>query len=232
MPRKKDFSEDELKINSIKEKEKGVEAWVPKTELGKLVKNGVITSLEEVRKQNLRIMEPEIIDVLIPDLMEKQVDLKKTAKVRRAGRKFSFRASVLIGDGNKYIGLGMAKDADRWPAVNKAVRKAKLNIVEVSKGCGSWECRCGANHSVPFKVEGDSASVKVTLIPAPKGTGLVAGNVVKDVLKFAGVRDVWVQTKGNTRSSLDFISATVNALANTRKMRKTEALTAEQKQGE
>src|SRR3989339_668559 len=170
-----------------REKQKLLELWVPKTALGKKAKNGELGSLDDLFSKNLKIMESEIVDVLVPNMQEKQVDFKKTAKVRRSGRRFSFRASVIVGDMNKYIGLGMAKDKERWPSLNKATRKAKLNLIRVRKGCGSWECLCNGFHSVPFKVEGRSASVRVTLLPAPKGTGLVAGDAVKDVLRFVGI---------------------------------------------
>ena len=99
--------------------------------------------------------------------------------------------------------------------MNKAIRDAKLNIVPVRRGCGSWECRCGEPHSVPFTVVGKSGSVRVIIKPAPKGTGLVAGEVAKVVLRLAGIRDVWMDTFGETRTTVNFAKATVNALRNT-----------------
>jgi len=89
----------------------------------------------------------------------------------------------------------------------------------VLRSCGSWECRCSENHSVPFKVIGKSSSVRVKLLPAPKGIGLVAGDNIKEVLKFAGIKDVWSKTKGNTGSTLDFVSAAIDALAATNNVR-------------
>jgi small subunit ribosomal protein S5 len=229
MPKKgrKQESESAAKTRIEREREKSIERWVPATELGKMVKNGGITSIEEIEKKNIRIMEPEIVEMLVPGLKETNVDFKKTTKVRRSGRKFSFRASVLVGDGHGFIGLGTAKDKERWPAITKATRKAKLSLVGIKKGCGSWECLCNGPHSVPFRVDGRSASVKVTLLPAPKGTGLVAGDAVKDVLKFVGIKDVWLRATGNTRSTLDFVAATIDALSKTKKMRTTEAAPAE-----
>ncbi len=201
------------------ERETLLAAWAPKTKLGKMVKNGEIESLDQVFERNEKIMEPEIIDMLVPQLMEKLVDFKKTARVKRAGRQFSFRVSILVGDGNRYIGLGMAKDKERWLAIKKAAKKARLNLVMVRKGCGSWECACGTSHSLPFKVSGSCASAKVTLIPAPKGLGLVVGDNIKDVMRFAGIRDAWSKSKGNTSTKLNFVAAAVNALAQTMKMR-------------
>jgi len=142
---------------------------------------------------------------------------KKTTRVTRSGRNFSFRASVLVGDNNGYVGIGTGKDTERFPAIRKATKNAKLSLVKVKRGCGSWECTCHSEHSLPFKVEGKSSSVRVILIPAPKGTGLVVGDHIKEVLKFSGVKDVWSKTFGNTSTKLDFVHAAIDALANTTK---------------
>ncbi|MEM4579483.1 MAG: 30S ribosomal protein S5, partial [Thermosphaera sp.] len=97
----------------------------------------------------------------------------------------------------------------------KAIRNAKLNITPIRRGCGSWECRCGEPHSVPFTVTGKSGSVEIIIKPAPKGTGLVAGDIGKVVLRMAGIRDAWTESFGETRTSLNFAKATLNALKNT-----------------
>jgi len=199
-----------------REKRKPEEAeWIPKTILGKKVKSGEITSINEVMEGKLPLLEPQIIDFLFPDLEEKMVDFKKTTKVRRSGRQFSFRATVLIGDKNQFIGIGTGKHKEKWPAVRKATRKAKLNLIKVRKGCGSWECTCGTNHSIPFKVTGKKGSVKVELMPAPKGTGLVVGNNIKEVFDFVGIKDIWSKTRGATDTKLNFIRATIDALGKT-----------------
>lgn len=212
-------SPDEKKIRREEEKEKMVSEWQPKTDAGKLVKNGQIETLEQFFSRGYRVMEPEIVDKLAPNMSEKMVDFKKTARITRQGRNFSFRAAVLVGDGNSFIGLGTAKDKEKFPAITKATRNAKLNLKKIRKGAGSWEERAHGTHSIPFKVIGKSSSVRVQLIPAPKGTGLVVGDAIKDVMKFAGVKDVWSKTKGNTASTLDFVSAAVDALAATNRVR-------------
>ena len=178
--------------------------------------------MDDFFAKGFRVLEPEITDTLLPELNEKLVDFKKTARVTRQGRNFSFRASVLIGDGHSYIGLGTAKDRERFPAIMKATRKAKMSIKKIRKGCGSWQCRCSESHSVPFKVTGKEASVKVVLLPAPKGTGLVVGNNIKDVMLFAGIKDVWSKTFGNTGSKLQFVAAAVDSLVATNKVRLSE----------
>ncbi len=194
-------------------KEKELLEWIPKTELGKKVLAGEIKSLEEVLSTNKKIMEPEIVDYL-EELEEKLVDVQKTARVVRAGRKFSFRVAVLVGNKNGIVGLGTAKDKEKWPAVRKATKNAKLNLILVKRGCGSWECTCNEEHSVPFKVVGKNASVRVTLLPAPKGVGLVVGDNIKPVLEFAGIKDVWSKTSGSTDTTLNFVRAAINALEN------------------
>jgi len=206
------------------DRETALEEWVPKTELGRKVMRGEIESIADIMKSGQKIKETEIVDRLIPELEDKLVDFTKTAKVRRAGRMFRFRASVIVGDKNRYIGLGIAKDAERWPAINKATRKAKLNLVGIRKGCGSWECGCGSPHSVPFKITGNSGSVEVTLLPAPRGTGLVVGGNIKEVLRFVGIEDVWSKTRGNTSTTLNFVAATIDALSKTTKMKVSEDL--------
>jgi len=218
-PARRKRTEEEIALDRAEETRKRLDEWSPKTKLGKMVRDGKIESLDEIYRQNIRIMEPEIVDTLITNLQEKLVDYKKTAKVRRAGRMFSFRASVLVGDGNKYVGIGTATDKERWPAIKKATRKAKLNLVSVKKGCGSWECMCGTLHTVPFKVDGRSASARIALMSAPRGTGLVVGDNIKDVLKFAGVEDVWSKTRGNTSTKLNFVKATIDALSQSSRMK-------------
>lgn len=203
---------------SEKRKEEALE-WSPKTELGRMVVAGKVNSLKEVEKTGLPLLEPQIVDSLIPDLEEKLVDFKKTTRVTKQGRNFSFRASVLVGDKNGHIGIGVAKDKERWPAIKKAAARAKLSLVSVNRGCGSWECLCGTTHTVPFKVSGKSASVVVSFFPAPKGVGLVVGKNIRDVLRFAGIEDVWSQSFGSTGTKLNFVRAAVNALQNTMKMR-------------
>lgn len=191
--------------------------WVPKTKLGKMVQSGEIKSLDEILDKNMNILEPLIVDYFVGEVKEKVVDTKKTSYVRMSGRKYSFRCTVLIGDGNKYLGLGTAKDKDKWNAVRKAARKARLNVLIVNKGCGSWQCTCGANHSVPFTVVGKCGSVKTQLMPAPRGVGLVVAESIKPIFEFIGIKDVWGKGAGNTATSLNFLKSTVEALRKTHK---------------
>ncbi|MEB3851533.1 MAG: 30S ribosomal protein S5 [Desulfurococcales archaeon] len=177
-----------------------------------MVKEGRITSIDEIFKMNMPILEPEIVDILLPDLKHEVIDVAIVQKMTDAGRITRFRAVVVVGNEDGYVGLGKGKARQFRFAIEKAVRNAKLNIVPVRRGCGSWECTCGEAHSVPFTVRGKSGSVEVILKPAPKGTGLVAGDVAKMVLRMAGIRDVWSFTRGETRTSYNFARATYLAL--------------------
>lgn len=197
-------------------REEQLVAWVPKTRTGKLVQSGDITTIDQLYERNLPILEPHITDMLMPDLQEEVLNVKSVQRTTDAGRKRSFMVTAAIGNKNGYIGVGTGRGLNVRPAIEKAVENAKLNVVSIRMGCGSWECGCGLGHSVPYKSEGKCGSVRITLIPAPKGTGLVAGSAAKKVLILAGIKDVWTQTKGDTRTVFNFAMATVDALKNIR----------------
>ncbi len=194
---------------------RSLEEWVPRTKLGWLVKQGKITSIDQVFANNWVIREPEIVDYLMPDLRHEILDITLVQKMTDAGRISRFRVLVVVGNEDGYVGLGLGKARQLRVAIEKALVDAKLNLIPVRRGCGSWECRCGEPHSVPFKVRGKAGSVEILLIPAPAGTGLVAGNVAKTVLRMAGIRDVWTWTRGETRTTINFAKAVFEALRNT-----------------
>ncbi|MGC9121398.1 MAG: 30S ribosomal protein S5 [Thermogladius sp.] len=194
-----------------------LEKWVPRTKVGKMVLEGKITSLKEIFDKNLPLLEPEIVDYLLPNLKYERIDAGLVQKMTDAGRRTRFRVVVVVGNEDGFVGVGLGKAKQYVEALNKAIRDAKLNITPVKRGCGSWECRCGEPHSVPFTVVGKSGSVRIVIKPAPKGTGLVSGEAAKVVLRLAGIRDAWTETFGETRTSVNFAKATLNALKNTYK---------------
>jgi small subunit ribosomal protein S5 len=218
-----------------KEKEKvfDKDLWTPKTELGRKVKAGEVSSLDEVFKFGKKIMEPEIIDCFVPDLQMKVIDVKKTTRVTRAGRHFSFRVSVIVGDENGHIGVGTGKNIERIIAQQKAIKDAKLNLVPIKRGCGSWECNCSKRHSVPYKVTGKCASLRVELLPAPNGIGLAVSDTIKPVISLAGIKDVWSSTRGATDTKLNFVRATIDALykISELKSRDQDAIVEEKEEG-
>jgi small subunit ribosomal protein S5 len=186
--------------------------WFPTTELGVMVKKGEIKSLTEIFDRGIPIMEREIIDHFLPELKEEVIDINLVQRMHKSGRRVRFRATVVVGDENGFIGMGKGKAKEVGPAIRKAIVNAKRKMIEVKEGCGSWECSCGTMHSVPFKVTGKSGSVRVTLMPAPKGLGIVASDVIKKILRIAGLKDVWVSTSGNTRTKVNTANATFDAL--------------------
>lgn len=189
--------------------------WIPKTRLGKLVAEGKIKTMDDVLSSGLPIKEPEIIDVLIPELEEDILEISMVQRVTDSGRRTKFRVTAVVGNRNGYVGIGTGKASQVAPAIQKAIENAKINIFGVVRGCGSWECGCGSAHSIPFRVSGECGSVKVTLIPGPKGLGVVAADVAKKVIELAGVKDVWSATSGETRTTLNFALATFDALKKT-----------------
>ena len=189
--------------------------WVPRTSLGKMVQEGQVTSLQEIFTQGIKIQEPEIVDALLPNLQQEVLHITLVQKQTDAGERTRFKAVVVIGNGDGYVGIGYDKAKQVRTAIEKATISAKLHIIPVRRGCGSWECGCGESHSLPFKVTGRCGSVKVDLMPAPKGVGLVAGETPKVVLRLAGIKDCWTKTYGETRTIPSFAYATFNALKNT-----------------
>ncbi len=203
--------------------------WVPKTKLGHDVLAGKYKSLDEILEKGELILEPEIIDALVPDVMQEVIYIggspgkgggirrtatKMTARMHKSGRRFKLSALAVVGNDDGIVGIGRAISTEHRTAIEKATKNAKLNVIRVRRGCGSWECGCGGGHSVPFKVSGNEGSVTVTLLPAPKGVGMVASEEIRKVLKLAGIKDVWVKTSGKTKTRGNLIMAVFNALKN------------------
>jgi len=205
----------------------GLINWVPKTELGKKVMSGVVTSVDDVLQSGQKILEPQIVDKLIPEMKSEliliggrrgkgggkmRIPIQITATMQRSGRRFKYNAFAVVGDENGLVGIGKGISKETRASLQKAVDRAKMNIVRVKRGCGSWECDCGGDHSIPYKTLGKSGSVRVELMPAPRGLGLVADDESKKVLKLAGIKDVWVKTYGNTSTRINLITALMDAL--------------------
>jgi len=191
------------------------DTWIPKTKLGDLVQQGLIT-IDKIFQNNLVVKEKEVIDQLLPQLEEDVITIKMVQQMTASGQKSRFKAVVIVGaDG--FLGYANAKNKEVGPAIRKAIDRAKLAVVPILRGCGSIECGCGGNHSIPFKTEGKCGSVRVQLIPAPAGIGLACADKVKQVLKLAGIEDIWSKTFGDTRTSENLVKATFNALKNAHK---------------
>src|SRR3989338_1190538 len=228
--------EEEIKAQRQAGKEMTIASWVPKTKLGNDVKNGKIKNIDEILDKGLKILEPEIIDSLInleSDLISigqakgkfgggKRRAWRQTQRKTKEGNVPTFSAMAVVGDGNGHVGVGSGRAKETLPARDKAIRKAKLGIIRVRRECAAFDCDCSQPHTVPFEVSGKAGSVRVTLIPAPQGTGLVAANELKKVLKLVGIKDVYSKTFGKKRTSFNFVKACMDALAKTTMREKGE----------
>jgi len=203
--------------------------WEPKTKLGKEVDDGKIKSIDEILDSNRKILEPEIVDRLLnvkTDLLfigqskgkfggGKRRIWRQTQRKTKEGNVPTFSTLAVVGDGDGHIGIGEGKSKETLPARDKATKKAKLNIMRITRACAGFDCACSELHSIPFKVTGKQSSVVVTLIPAPQGTGLVVGDELKKILKLAGIKDVYSRTSGKKRTTFNMIKACMKALEET-----------------
>lgn len=192
-----------------------LQEWKPRTRLGKLILEGRVSSIEEVFMEGLKIREPEIVDVLLPDLQEEVLNINLVQKQTDAGEKSRFKSIVAVGNRDGYIGLGSGKAKQVRTAIEKGAIDARLNITLVRRGCGSWECTCGKPHSLPFTVQGKCGGVEISLIPGPRGLGIVASETAKIILGLAGVKDCWTRSYGSTRTVPSFAYAVFDALQKT-----------------
>jgi len=218
------------KIMKDKERLKeSIASWVPKTKLGKEVKSGKIKDLDEILNSNRKILEAEIVDSLInarSDLISigqskgkfgggKRRAWRQTQRKTKEGNVPTFSTMAVIGDREGHLGVAEGKGKETLPARDKAIRKAKLNIIKVIRGDGGFDSVGGGNSSIPFKIEGKSGSVKVVFMPAAPGTGLVAAEEIKKILRMAGIKDIYSRTDGRKRTTFNLAKATMDALRKT-----------------
>jgi len=196
--------------------------WVPKTRLGRMVYDGEVTTMSDALATKLPLREPEIVDILLPELQDEVIDLNMVQRMTDSGRRVRFGVTCAVGNGDGFVGVGRAKGKEVGPSIRKAIDNAKLNIIEIKRGCGSWECGCGNPHTLPFEVNGNSGSVRVTLKPSPRGISLATGDVAKSLLTLAGVKDAWGFAKGHTKTKVNYALATFEALKLTSEMRISE----------
>jgi small subunit ribosomal protein S5 len=195
-----------------REREQEQQPWVPKTRLGALVAEGKVSSLAEIFESGQKIKEAEIIKQLAPDMKTNVVSVGIVQKQTDAGEATKFAAVVAVGNEAGWFGVGRGKAVQMRSAIDKATNDAYLNVIPVKLGCGSWECRDGRPHSVPFRVTGKGGSVRVEIIPAPRGLGLVAGETVRNLLTLAGIKDAWTRTYGSTSTMSSIAYAVYDAL--------------------
>ncbi|CAO0793481.1 ribosomal protein S5, N-terminal domain-containing protein, partial [Mucor lusitanicus] len=187
--------------------------WVPVTKLGRLVKANKIKSIEEIYLFSLPIKEYQIVDYFLPKLTDQVMKIMPVQKQTTAGQRTRFKAFVVIGDENGHVGLGVKCAKEVATAIRGGIILAKLAIIPVRRGY--WGSNLGEPHTVPCKVTGRCGSVMARLVPAPRGTGIVASPTAKRVLQLAGVTDCYTTSRGSTRTLGNFVKATFAAIGNT-----------------
>lgn len=205
-----------------------IAGWTPKTELGKKVVDGKVQSIEQIFDSGAAIREPQIVDALLSGLENeivliggstgkgggiKRTPQRRTTRMHKSGRRFNISAMTIVGNSNGYVGIGLASGppGKGRELIEKSLNKAKLNLIPIRRGCGSWECKCGGQHSIPLKVSGKSGSVNVDLFPAPKGVGPVVMDEMKKFMRLAGIKDIWCKSRGNTGARINLMRAVFNA---------------------
>ncbi|MGC8676251.1 MAG: 30S ribosomal protein S5 [Candidatus Micrarchaeia archaeon] len=211
-----------FKRRNYQEEEKeafSIEAWQPRTKLGQQVKQGAITSIEQIFASGKPIKEVGIIDALLPKLESKVLETASVQRMTKDTRKQKYRVTAAVGDRNGHVGVGVGKGVELKPTISAAIKDAKMHVISVKFGCGSWECNCGLPHSLPIALSARCGSAQVIFKPAPRGVGIVAGPIAKQVLELSGIKDVWTFSKGRTRDIYNTAMATYMALKSLSEMK-------------
>lgn len=203
--------------------------WVPKTQLGKDVVEGKYKTIDDIFAEGKVVLEPEIVDYLVPEISQEIIYIggtpgkgggirrtatRMTSRMHKSGRRMTLTALVVVGNRDGIIGIGSASSQEHRVAIEKATKQAKLNVIRVKRGCGSWECNCGGDHSIPYKTEAKKGSVIVKFLPTPKGVGVVSDKESKKMFDIAGIKDIWVNASGQTGTRMNLANAIFEAMKN------------------
>ncbi|MEM6365346.1 MAG: 30S ribosomal protein S5 [Planctomycetota bacterium] len=152
-------------------------------------------------------------DGLASDLLDRVVKIKRCAAVVKGGRRFSFAAMVVVGNGNGQVGWGYGKANEVPPSVQKAQKQASRSMIQVPLVDGS----------IPHQVWGHYGAAKVVLIPAGAGTGIIAGQAVRAVCEACGINDILTKSYG-TNNPVTLVKATIDAMSKLRTREQAAAL--------
>merc|ERR1712028_118838 len=181
------------------------EEWIPCTKLGRLVKDGKIRNIDDIYYFSMPIKEYQIVDFFLPSLKDEVMKIMPVQKQTTAGQRTRFKAFVVVGDSDGHVGLGVKAAKEVATAIRGAIIAAKCQVIPVMRGY--WGNKIGLPHTIPCKVHGKCGSVRIRLIPAPRGTGLVAGKIPKKVLGYAGIEDCFTSSRGATSTGGNFVKA-------------------------
>jgi len=199
-------------LNERKPRFKREEEWIPKTDLGRLVKMGKITSIDTIFRSSIRIQEPEIVDHLLgkANLKEDLVSVQSVQKQSKAGQRTSMKVVAIVGTQSGHIGIGTHSARELSTSIKAAVNKAKMNIIPVRMG--QWDGEGNIRHTVITKASGKCGSVTVQVVPAPIGTGVECSDIHRRIFELAGIQDIFVKSYGCTKTTENLAKATLKAL--------------------
>jgi small subunit ribosomal protein S5 len=158
--------------------------------------------METDLKENIEENEKELAPVKKEGMESILLDLTRVSRMTQGGRRFRFRATVVVGDKNGSVGVGISKGFDVPQAIEKATRKAKKNLIKVPI----------VNETIPHETEAKFCSARVLLKPQKKGRGLVAGGPVRIICELAGIKNISSKLLSKTRNKYNIAMATIKAL--------------------
>ena len=193
------------------------EEWTPLTNLGRLVYGGLITTFDEIYYHSIPIKESQIVDHILKahnkTLSEECLKVKSVQKQTKAGQRTRMKCVLVVGDSDGHLGVGSKLAKEVQLSMKGALIAAKMNLIPVRRG--HWGNKIGDAHTIPIKITGKCGSVRIRLIPAPRGTGIVGAPITKKMMHLAGVHDVFSQSRGNSDTTENYVRALYDALFKT-----------------